>query len=239
MLSNWIISLCFSSSSSLSAVWMYGFTDSPRKEASGSFVCLCQNVEYACTSVHVWARHASCIPFGFSGCFFSHLSFLLTSALHLLSSPSPFTHLLKFSLSLSEVCPSISAYLVGQHHSWPHCHRVRAWTCVLHVEKRLRLKWGVKSGSLHLSKTWPSSCYDLTQLWVSCTGTMSQDVRNGIKIAPLANKHSRKERFCSRRCKHIVTQTQLHISPSGGHSETFNCNWGVAGERQIHAVSFH
>lgn len=37
--------LCFSPSFSPSAVWMYGFTDSPRKEASGSLVCLHQHVE--------------------------------------------------------------------------------------------------------------------------------------------------------------------------------------------------
>lgn len=42
------LSLCFSPSLSPSAVWMYGFTDSPRKEASGSLVCLCQHAIEAC-----------------------------------------------------------------------------------------------------------------------------------------------------------------------------------------------
>lgn len=150
MLSNWIISLCFSSS----AVWMYGFTDSPRKEASGSLVCLCQHVENACTTVLVREWHASCIPLGFSVYFFSHFGFLSTSALHVLSSSSPSTHLLQFSLSFFAVCPSISADLVGQHNSWARCQRARMWTFGLHVGKCLRLKWGVRSGSLVLSSTW-------------------------------------------------------------------------------------
>lgn len=39
---------------------MYGFTDSPRKEASGSFVHLCQHVECGCMPVLIWAQHSWC-----------------------------------------------------------------------------------------------------------------------------------------------------------------------------------
>lgn len=69
MLSNWIISLCFSSLLlSTSAVWMYGFTDSPRKEASGSLVCLCQHVSicmHYCTLCESDAPAASFTLFRF------------------------------------------------------------------------------------------------------------------------------------------------------------------------------
>lgn len=55
-----IIHLCFSSSFSPSAVWMYGFTDSPRKEASGSFVHPCQHVECGRMPVLLWAQRSWC-----------------------------------------------------------------------------------------------------------------------------------------------------------------------------------
>ena len=154
MLSNWIIFLCFSLFFSTSAVWMYGFTDSPRKEASGSLVCLCQHVEYACTTVYVWERCARCIPYAFSVYFFSHSSFVSTSALHARSSTFSSTHVVRFRHSLSTIYPSISRQIWLADTSAGHrAKRARMWTLSLHVAKLLRVKWGVKRSSLHLSST--------------------------------------------------------------------------------------
>lgn len=75
MLENWIIILYFSSSFSTPAVWMYGFTDSPRKEASGSTVFIaCQMCMHTCA--HMSATFPW-YPFLFSS-FSFHTALILT-----------------------------------------------------------------------------------------------------------------------------------------------------------------
>lgn len=81
MLLKGIITLCFFPSLFMSAVWMYGFTDSPRKEASGSLVCV-DSLSAAC--VLRCAPYFSCILSSFSVYFFSRLSFVLLRMQHLL-----------------------------------------------------------------------------------------------------------------------------------------------------------
>lgn len=170
---------------------MYGFTDSPRKEASGSLVCLCQHVEYACTTVLVWERYASCIPFAFSVYFFSHFSFLLTSAFHALSSASPSTHLVKFSHSLCNLSIHLCKIWLANTSAGHRALMAGTWTLSLHVAKLFRLKWVVKSGSLHLSSTWLQNT--VTSFNFCCIGVMSWERRTGIVSS--ANKHLSKAFF--------------------------------------------
>lgn len=86
---------------------MYGFTDSPRKEASGSLVCLCQHVEYACTTVLVQRGTCQLHPFCFLAVYFFFTLFS-TSALHAASSSSASISL---SLSLFLFLCSLSIHL--------------------------------------------------------------------------------------------------------------------------------
>lgn len=153
---------------------MYGFTDSPRKEASGSLVCLCQHVEYSCARMTCQLHPFSVFQFiSFHIPAFSR--HLLCMHRHQPVFPKPICSdpaslCLSFSLSLSilHAFRSISGGidLFGIR---------RAGHSVTGPGRGLRLKRGVKS---------PHLFWSVPVCW-------ADESRESSEMFPVANKHPR------------------------------------------------
>lgn len=152
---------------------MYGFTDSPRKEASGSLVCLCQHVEYACTTVLVQRGTCQLHPFCFLAVYFFS-QFFSTSALHAALSSSA-----SISLSRSLFLCSLSIHLCRLYWSTQQLGA---------VPERQSMDFSSACG-----EDW-NEVSSLLSLCVYCT-VQCREIRNWLEIVSVANKHTREEHF--------------------------------------------